>query len=121
MQQLYSNVRVMRTGRIVYVHLAGEFDAPDAARLERDLAYVDREFAPEAVMLNLREVDYLSNHALDVLARRARTLHERGAAMLITVCSSSAALAIRVNGLDIQLGLDTEIPTLIAGIGSARI
>jgi len=41
--------------------------------------------------------------------------------MLVRVCSSTAALAIRVNGLDVQLPLDTETPTLIAGIGPARI
>jgi anti-anti-sigma factor len=64
-------------GRVAVVALDGELDLAGAATLEQELARLDGE-APEAVVLDLRAVEFMDSSGLRVIAVATGRAQARG-------------------------------------------
>jgi anti-sigma B factor antagonist len=64
-------------GRVAVIALQGELDLAGAAALEQELALLDAE-PPEAVVLDLRRVEFMDSSGLRVIAVASRRAEERG-------------------------------------------
>jgi anti-sigma B factor antagonist len=64
-------------GRATVVALRGELDLAGATALEQELARLDED-APEAVVLDLRGVEFMDSSGLRVIATNALSAQERG-------------------------------------------
>src|SRR5688572_4613841 len=63
--------------RVAVVALRGELDLAGAAALEQELARLDAE-SPDAVVLDLRNVDFMDSSGLRVVAVASRSAEARG-------------------------------------------
>ena len=64
-------------GRVAVVALDGELDLAGAAALEQQLARLDAQ-DPEAVVLDLRAVEFMDSSGLRVIAVAAQSARDRG-------------------------------------------
>jgi anti-anti-sigma factor len=65
------------TGRAAVVALSGELDLAGAAALEQELARIEAG-APDAVVLDLRDVGFMDSSGLRVIAVASRRAQELG-------------------------------------------
>jgi anti-anti-sigma factor len=63
--------------RVAVVALRGELDLAGAAALEQELARLDAE-SPDAVVLDLRDVDFMDSSGLRVVAVASQHAEARG-------------------------------------------
>jgi anti-anti-sigma factor len=64
-------------GRVAVVALDGELDLAGAAALEQELARVEAE-APEAIVLDLRALEFMDSSGLRVIAVASRRAEDGG-------------------------------------------
>src|SRR5688500_2337505 len=65
------------SGRVAVIALHGELDLAGAAALEQELAQLESA-PPDAVVLDLRRVDFMDSSGLRVIAVASRRAEERG-------------------------------------------
>jgi anti-anti-sigma factor len=66
-----------RTGQAAVIELTGELDLAGAAALEQELARLEGE-SPRAVVLDLREVEFMDSSGLRLIAVASQRAKERG-------------------------------------------
>jgi anti-sigma B factor antagonist len=64
-------------GRVAVVALNGELDLAGAAELEQELSRLDAE-SPDAVVLDLRAVEFMDSSGLRIIAVASQRAEERG-------------------------------------------
>jgi anti-anti-sigma factor len=71
------SIQTSRAGATVVVALRGELDVAGAAALEDELARLDPD-PPRAVVLDLRELEFMDSSGLHAIATRALAAGARG-------------------------------------------
>jgi anti-anti-sigma factor len=66
-----------RTGRAAVIALTGELDLAGAAALEQELARLEGD-SPRAVVLDLRDVEFMDSSGLRLIAVASQRAKERG-------------------------------------------
>jgi anti-anti-sigma factor len=66
-----------RTGPTAVIALTGELDLAGAAALEQELARLEAD-SPDAIVLDLRDVEFMDSSGLRLIAVASRQAKERG-------------------------------------------
>lgn len=82
------------------VHVAGRVDSNTAPRLEERLAALLHE-GPSRLVINLREVDFLSSAGLRVLLSASRTARQNGGDVHLSEVSSQVARLLELTSFDV--------------------
>ena len=76
------SLETSRAGRAAVIALSGELDLAGAAALEQELARLERD-APEAVVLDLRGVEFMDSSGLRLIAVTNQQAHDRGGRLVL--------------------------------------
>lgn len=104
-------VTVRWHGRAAVVTVAGEIDLVTAPELDEIVTGVVDE-SPEALVVDLRQVTFLSSAGLQVLAAAHQRLGERGLRVVST--SHVTTRPLTSTGLDTWIGLFTTVDEALA-------
>ncbi|MEW2506568.1 STAS domain-containing protein [Amycolatopsis sp. NPDC047767] len=104
-------VTVRWHGRAAVVTVAGEIDLVTAPELDEIVTGVVDE-RPEALVVDLRQVTFLSSAGLQVLAAAHQRLEERGLRVVST--SHVTTRPLTSTGLDTWIGLFTTVDEALA-------
>ena len=100
-----------RQGAVI-VHLVGELDLYNAPEVRSALLEVCAE-APERLVVDLGEVDFVDSTALGVLIE-ARTKLENRRAFLLAAPGLETHRALQISGLDQHLSVHDTVETALA-------
>jgi anti-anti-sigma factor len=105
-------VEISRLDDSVVVRLAGELDLYNAAMVRRALLE-SIDPAPQRVVVDLSEVDFMDSTALAALIE-ARARLPRREAFLLAAPGGEAARALSVSGLDRHFGVHESVEAALA-------
>jgi anti-anti-sigma factor len=71
------SLETSRTGQAAVIALSGELDLAGAAALEQELARLEAD-SPQAVVLDLRDVEFMDSSGLRLIAVASQQAKERG-------------------------------------------
>ena len=75
------SLETSRAGRAAVIALSGELDLAGAAALEQELARLEEDL--EAVVLDLRGVEFMDSSGLRLIALSNQQAHERGSRLVL--------------------------------------
>ena len=104
--------QVERRAEAVVVHLVGELDLYNADDLRGTLLELCEE-APERVVIDLGEVDFVDSTALGVLIETRARLGNRSA-LLLAAPAFETHRALQISGLDRHLAVHETVEAALA-------
>ena len=108
--------RAGRADRVLVVRLCGEFDEEGGAAVAQRVAQALAE-RPEAVVLDLSEVDFFGSAALSVLVDARRRADEAGIVMGLVATRRVTLLPLELTGLARVFPVFTTVRAALAELG----
>lgn len=112
--------RVEEIDGVLVVHLAGYLDAHSSPVLEVALKKISEDLGPAHMVLDFKEVDYMSSAGLRLLHTLTRKIKGSGFTLSVVSLQDPVATVIEISGFSAILSLYPGVEEALESIGESK-